>query len=300
MMRAEPSADRALDWLVGHLDLFNPMDGNVEIQRSRLKPLTELALLLTCMSMRETWQGDRRVSVVGNLIARTHVSEDMRSHLIRHSDAFVPHVLRAISLKQIALIDWDDEQVLLQRLLECSNVLFTERLPFQELELRYALEGAGLVHSQPSVATLFRRTIASHLCPTVYMTEYDAYTLTHAIFYATSFGHEPLSIAAIQRQRLEVALRNLLDTYLYVGQWDLVAELLFACCCLAAKDSRQYREALIALGGLQGADGSMPGPATARPLMENRGEQLRERFFDWSYHTTIVAAMLALTSDARF
>lgn len=279
----------AVAWLVQNLDLF---EVDSQLTSARLKPLTELALLLIQRDGRSGARTDSWLAMAADLVLRTQRRDDVADYVWRHHDTFVPHLLRAVSVKELAEAEWEAERTRLQRLLDHSGLQHAERLPFQQLEFRYALDLANLRHNLSSASRLFEATLAAHVDSPVFLSEFDAYTVTHAIFFATSFGRRALDIKDARLQRLAATLRDLLDVYLYIEHWDLVTELMLASMCIGDTRSRQFRQTMNALRVAQRPDGSMPGPAAMGNVTAGDTGHARRVQFDWCYHTTIVAAML--------
>ena len=253
-------ADRALSWLAAHLDGFQPFQGKDWPEGFRQKALLELAML--CMWLRDKPVfRDRRVADFLRFVSCIHANPLFRERLVRVDNTFVQHVATLVALDICAVPVDDHFRSAIQDLLDHSNVLCTERTSHGMLELRYVLDRGGFRHELPSYEALYESGILSKPLNLLYMSEHDAYTITHALFFLTDFGARPVpGITASRFKDVRSTVEYLLGSYIHRGNWDLVGEFLLSFLCLQFTESPLYRLGLRALVEVQWPDGTVPGP----------------------------------------
>lgn len=109
------------------------------------------------------------------------------------------------------------------------------------------------------------------------------YEVTHAIFYATSFGRRSLAL----KEDHAAALASIAAARLAARRHDIAAELLLALACAGAPATPSLRETLSALTAVAAAEGSVPTGPDAAP-----GDEFRSR-----YHATIVTLGALAAAD---
>ena len=287
-----PVADRALDWVAANLDRFDPVRGRDEPDRERLKALVELAVLCMCLSRQPAFQGDARLRRFPLLALQTYRTPIFGERLFRAGTDFIPYALLGAALRACGLLDDDEEWRALQGVLDRGNVAATERVPHRMLELRHLLDLAGFTHRIPSYSALYRRTTLAQRLNPIYVTNYDAYSITHALFYLSDWGaHPPVGIPPSHRARASWLVEQLLGMYVRRGDWDLVGELLLSCHCLRRTDSPLYALGWTAFIAAQWPDGAVPGRGyDPQEAARREGEEHATYVFDRCYHTTLVAA----------
>ena len=283
--------DGALTWIDTHLNRFDPIGAGVEPDTAKLKPLVELAVLCTSLLPHGTFREDRRVHRFLQLVRHTYDNAIFRERVFRSGSEFIPYTLLATALQRGGLARNDDHRQL-QYVVDHGNVATTERLPHRTLDLRHVLDGAGLRHRLPSYARLYRDTMLAKGINPISASSFDAYSVTHTLFYLTDWGAEPATaIPASHRPRARWLVEQMLGMTIRRGDWDLAGEFLLSCHCLGITDSPLYAVGWQALDGAQWPDGAMPGPGyNPAKAAEQDEPSLATYLFDECCHTTLVAA----------
>jgi hypothetical protein len=286
-------ADRALDWIEANLDCFEPLHGSAKPDEVRQKAVVELALLCMYLRRRPRYANDHRVARSLEFLLRLSRTPFFSEALFRVPTLFVPHLLLAVALHNCGYDTLGSRWPAIQKLVDASNVTWTERPSHRTLELRLLLDLGGFSYRLPSMADLHGSSILATPLNVIYATDGDAYAITHALFYLSDFGHQPIAFPSnADEERSLLVVEELLGMYLHCGNWDLVGELLLSCYCLRRTTFDLYTLGWQALLNEQWADGSMPGPHLDRRQADGlEGAKRRSYLFEQSYHTTLVAAL---------
>ena len=157
-----------------------------------------------------------------------------------------------------------------------------ETLPYRRLELDYLATKAGITPNRPFDRHVYADTTLAKCTNPVYLDDWEAYSVTHTLFYRTDFGvgefDEPND-----RARIVAIVRSLLVRYYRKRNWDLVGELLNNEVGLRDTATPIFVTAARGLFAAQHADGAVPGPNYRRD--EAATEAYR---FEHCYHTTLV------------
>ena len=296
-----PFALRALDWTHANLDLFEPFRGDIKPDAWNEKALVELALLCSCLHRQRRFSANEQINRFIDFIAEIYERPLCRERIFRAEHAFVPHTLLIASLRACGRppATWLMRGV--QSLIERSGVLFVERFPYRTLEVRHLLDMGGFAFRLPSYRALSQASIIVKNMNPIYMTQEDAYSITHALFYVSDFGARPVrSFSRSQVRRIHRLLEQLLGMYIYRGDWDLVGELLLSCHCLRWTTSPWFDLGWEALCSAQHPDGAVPGPTYEPKKLAGIKDMTKKReyVFKQCYHTTLVATLAgALCAD---
>lgn len=130
--------------------------------------------------------------------------------------------------------------------------------------------------------------------PRTTMSSADAYSMTHIVFYATSFGREAEKIGPY-RPFLDARLDALVDQFLAQGNLDVLAELAI----LARIDSRDISDAgWRALLQARHADGMVPRAMNWPVMRLPTNDRVRARFLEHS-HSTLVSIAACVSGSGR-
>ncbi len=285
-------ADRALSWVVANLDRFNPLAGGDEINPMAMKSLIELAVLCTSLNECPTFQGDQRIEQCLAMVQAMQNDLPFQERVFRTGKDFLPYTLFAIALQRGAPLP-DDDRRRLQHLVDHGNAAVTEQVPYRSLEMRQVFDAAGLRHPLPPYATIYRNTtLARGINPSA-ASNFDAYSLTHTMFYLTDWGaRPPTAIPAAHRARHAWLLEQMLGMSIRQGNWDLAGEFLLALRCLGPTGSALYALGWEALSAAQWPDSMVPGPTYAPPpaSADPDDDAIADAQFATCCHTTLVAA----------
>jgi hypothetical protein len=173
-------------------------------------------------------------------------------------------------------------------------VSLAERTPHQDLELRWSralLDGSTVDWRAEDRARALR-----HGWPAL-MTADDAYAWTHAIFYLTDFGSQPLDLADEQRIELRRQLDAAIVWSLARYDFDLLSEFLLASVYAGTADTERWRVGFAVLLSTWDQLGWVPDRE-----VEVEGLSLdvaRQKLYYAVYHANLVAALLAHEVAAR-
>jgi hypothetical protein len=171
------------------------------------------------------------------------------------------------------------------------------RAPNARLELRYVLDLGGFRHRLPAVGELYRRTILDSPLDIIYLSDLEAYAITHIVFYLTDFGGRPASLTDEQMERAKETVEQLTALYLADGNWDLTAELLSCRRMLDLPPSDLTAFGWRCLAEAQASSGMIPGPHYGPGVAESMPDAVRKGIYEFrsSYHTTLVTMLAAVT-----
>jgi hypothetical protein len=168
----------------------------------------------------------------------------------------------------------------------------TEQLPYRTLDLQYFLWKSGLIRTQPAWQALYKQTTLGKATSSIYLSEDDAYSITHTIFYVTDLGNQDFAAIAKDRVRVISILESLLFHFNRTSNWDLTGELLISLDCLRARDSWSYVIASKAFQHAWRSDGSVPPNSPSRSPKAVDPTRLFRRY----YRTTLVGAIYCSAS----
>jgi hypothetical protein len=291
-------ANKAIGWVHSNLHHFSPLQGDALYNEERVKPFCELALLCWLMVRLSCFADDKRIWSCLHLIRDTYNNHLFFDRLLWQPGAFAPYVLTAVALQKTGLLSTDELRVF-QVLIDHSNVLFSERAPHRQLELRHIFDVGGFAYRLPSYKALYSASIASKQVNPIYITDLDAYSITHTLFYCSDFGTR--GVLGASRQQLSHCHRcveALLGIYTIRANWDLVAELLLCCHCLKQTSSLLYASVWKQLIQAQWESGLVPGPYYEPDKKSGLSDlQKADYVFRQCYHTTLVAALAGTLCD---
>jgi len=125
------------------------------------------------------------------------------------------------------------------------------------------------------------------------LSEAEAYSLTHVVFFLTDFGLDPSALDPASRAYLSERCPGWMEDLLRRDDLDLYSELATALACIAEPLPPEVERVLWAA---QAADGSLPGPALrSRRRVEAATEPARRRFLE-RYHTTLAAILASFAA----
>ena len=125
------------------------------------------------------------------------------------------------------------------------------------------------------------------------LSEAEAYSLTHVVFFVTDFGLDPEALDAASRAYLRERCPPWMDDCARRDDLDLYSELATALACIGEPLPDAIERVL---GAAQADDGSLPGPALrSRRRLESTTDPARRRFLE-RYHTTLAAALASFAA----
>ena len=277
---------------VRHLDDnagYWPDSGHATI-RLRDKVATEAAMLL--LLARRAEAACPALTAFNDALAAPLIREirspRLRDLILRH-----PHVAATLGAGSVFLSAAGHSDpafdLLIEDTLDAGFGNSVERVPYRQLDqlwTRNLLAAAP----QPLDPVLAGSILHSRAHP-FFMTEADAYAVTHAILYATDFGHAAPP-RSLDRARLADMVREGIAWTLLSEDFDLLIEYLMCAACLGEGDSPAARLGWHVVDRIWTQLGFLPGPtfdpARFRALS---GPAADAYACEQMYHTNFVAGM---------
>ena len=289
--------DRALGWILAHLDHFNPFRGGRAFAIKQGQRVGEIAILLHAYAAITGERESVAVRSIVSLLESVRGNRELADRLLRSPAELVLFVEIYAALRSVGHDDPGD-RALIQRALDARLPEQLERLPHRMMDIASCLEWGGFEHPWPSLRQLYGSSILGATPSALLLGEDGTYGLTHVLMYLYGFGIRRASIPKRQRESLRRLLSMLLVGVSQDRHWDLLAELLLCWEAIGYPATALSNRCWKALLGAQQEDGSIPGPEWARPLYESasRGldaEGAREAYFAHHYHTTLVGIIAA-------
>lgn len=163
---------------------------------------------------------------------------------------------------------------------------------YLRLETRYYADKANAEHGIEEYWELAARSVLARL-PAPPVPLGVAYTMTHTAFYLSDYGSRAMDLPDGARARAERLVSSMIFSCAGQELWDLTGELVITAACLGAVlgVTPAMRAGLDCLARAQQESGAIPGRSAARrakPCLTDG------QFFRVSYHTTLVAVLIAL------
>ena len=296
---------RALDWVVAHLDEFDPFKGGREFTIANGQRVTELATMLNSYVV---LTGDRASPQFQALLGEARKQQGCRALMDRMMHSPAEFVLFADLYSALRRLGYEDprQRGLIQRVIDIGYLDQLERVPHRMMDVRLTLEWGGFRHRWDTLEKLCATSILVTDPNALYLDEASVYSLTHVIMFLWGFGTRkdavnPLSAA--QGQRFTHTLSMLLVGAAQQHHWDLLCELLLCWDCMELPVTPVYLKAWDAFIAMQGDDGAVPGPERALEFYNLDAEpdpvKKRELHFAHHYHTTLLAIISAAVHRGR-
>jgi hypothetical protein len=295
---------KALDWLVLHVNEFDPFKGGRPFEIKHGQRIGELAILLNAYV---SITGDRASEQAQTITALLESVQSNRAFADRLLRSPVEFVLFAEVYASLRAVGHDNlcQRELIQRVIDARFLEHTERLPHRMMDIVSCLEWGGFHHSFPSLESLCATSIlAPGLCPLL-LDDDGIYFLTHVVMFFYGFGiRTHPSLPADQLNALARVLSPLLIIASQERHWDLLAELLLCWECVELQPTFIYQRAWDALIGVQNKDGAIPGPEWALKLqngIEQHTDAAEDKdfYFAHHYHTTLVSIIAGCLRTKR-
>ncbi|HEX8697122.1 MAG TPA: hypothetical protein VF746_32180 [Longimicrobium sp.] len=287
---------RALAWVEDRLELFNPLR-HADVRRAEYAVKAAAELALTCSL---AGGGERYRRIARYLWDEVFATDALREHLLA-KPAQLPAAGLYASLRRCGFED-AAFRARLERLVAGPYLAGAEMGPAVRMDLVHAVQSAGLAWPGEPMEAVYRRTLLAHHPDVLVLTDADAYSFTHTVFFATDFGAaRPAFATDADRAYLAAALPRLLGLYMRRGNWDLGGELLMAMRYMEVDDPAAP-EAWLHLLAAQREDGSWPGPVAPGERADAAGADdaapadARWRSFADDYHTTLVGLLAIRTA----
>lgn len=283
---------QAVQWVVDHLDDFNPLSDGQPTSVGSAQRISELAISVYCWISLSGGRVDERVARMVAFLERVQAEEEIFHRLLR-SPAGLSLLCYPYAVLRLLRRDDPSQREVLQRLIDSGWLDQNERLPYRTMDIRLSVEWAELHHELPQWETLYEASILAQQLHVPYVESSAAYALTHALLFSVGFGTRPPPPHLLfSASRLRPILSMLLVSFCQERHWDLVGELL--CCweCLELGQDFIVAQSWASFLKQQKPNGSFPGPRTQESDQTLNGEaSSASSGFSHHYHTTLVAVL---------
>lgn len=292
---------RGLDWIEANLDRVDPRS----VRRANAagtpaeSPLVEFIVVLRWLHHRKLpAAATAAVQRCLDRVAEIFQQPVVRDRLFRQTAAIQYYIWPVVLLRDCGRLTEPGEFPILQRLVsvDYASLHNTTHSAHALMERRYIFELGGLAHRLPPFARLYPRNVLGAPVDPLFITDFEAYAVTHIVFYLSDMGLRPVSgVTRTQRRQMGAAVRVLLELYLCLGNLDLIAELLVCWRALGLPDGDLAGYARACLLGARLDCGAWPGPFYDSRVVRGRSPEDRDAYlFRACYHTTLVALMAAI------
>lgn len=278
----------AMDWIVRNLPNFDPFAAGAFVAE-KARPLGELAIMLHTYALVTGDTDSPGVVRLNQFLLGVRSRPEFCRLLSHHPEQLTLccHIDTAVRLFGHSDLRYRQQ---IRRALDAGVARAVPADTEHLMDLRMALERAGLPCSAPSWTQLCRATVLAELPDTINADNATGYRLTHAILFATGFGTgtAALPIVAVS-PRLRRHVETLLVAYTQERHWDLVGELLLCWDCLGWGATRVIQRAWRAFASAHDPDGFVPFSADIRAECAPDGNGAA--VFAHRYHATLVSVM---------
>ncbi|MFB7912981.1 DUF6895 family protein [Streptomyces sp. NPDC056061] len=254
----------ALRWIEAHLEWFAPRRWEEFLPRRPFRPGPLLELLGLIRVLDRSGIVPVTASLPGRALdlAEQAVGEPEFVRGLHRGDGFFPYHLNLTALLELLGRPHPALRAACQALLEADagGHCRPYKPVLSRIELRYFVDRGGFTAPDllPGIGPLYRQSVAATGADVLQLTASETYALTHALFYATDFGHRrllPCRSGAVSEVRETV--RVLLGVHLARSSLDLLAELLL--CDEALDDGGEGGSAGDGAGASAGEGGGASG-----------------------------------------
>jgi hypothetical protein len=289
----EQLREGALGWVQRNAGYLDSPAG-----RAELPPVARAKALLQLAMLHRDWArvspADPGLAEVGALVRRVWERPEL-------PDAFTadPRYVRQYSLMYCGLAPaaTAPRREILGRLASDGYLSTASGSPYLRLEIAYYADMAGIRHPMGSYPQLYAASLLAGRATALPITDAEACTIAHTIFYLCDYGLRPSALDGGSLQRARRIAVELTWHYIRRDGWDNVAKFVLAQFCLGLDPARTPSGAagIQLLARIQEASGAMPGAAIGQvPGQEATWTQR----FRTSYQTTLMAAVMSLMISA--
>jgi hypothetical protein len=295
---------QAIDWVSNNLDRFAPFDDDDIYRPSRMKPFIELAIMFSVYVAVTGDTASPTVQSAARMFQAASKRADFTDWTLRFPADIVNYAELCAAVDELGG-DAVELRHRLQSAVDVGALSQIERLPHRLLELRAALDWAGVVHSLPPIGDICAQTILGKPLSAPLLPDAAIYAITHVILFGSRFG---LMQCALPEWLQSAPVRSLLCDLLVVTSqernWDLLGELLLCWDCIGFEHDlitiagwASFLGAFRADGAVLPADGPVlptaandeDGGANPEGMLAQHADEASD--FNRVYHTTLVAIL---------
>lgn len=285
-----------MNWLARHSERFSLQVQNREFAGKtvempwRIKPLGELILLVRVLER----HGMEGAALAKLRTAALSYAQDFDWHLLGAFDASAASPLAMVlEFFEAHGVDGTLERDYVSQLSSFGYFEGMDRIPYRSMDVIYSL---GTVGFGPGPEAFMKQFTLTSYGKTQLIPRFsfdDMYSLTHAVFYITDFGHDRIEDKLNRGEvaRLRVTLARLIAVLLRADNRDILGELLL-CWIFCRFPVEGYEQPLIDRAFARIDSLRCSGGAVAPTEEAFADERAEPGQFRKLYHTTLVAAML--------
>jgi len=293
------SVSRAMDWVHNQLPRFAPFDATNLYSPARTKPFIELSIMLAVYVAITGDIASPPIESAARLIQDVSKRADFTDWIIRFPAELVNYAELCSAVDQLGG-DAGELKHRLQLAVDVGALSQVERLPHRLLELRAALDWAGVAHSLPPIGEMCAQTILGNALSAPLLSDSSIYAITHVILFGSRFtlmrGDLPPWFRA---EPVRSLLSDLLVVTSQSRNWDLLGELLLCWDCIGFEHNLVTAAGWASFLDSFRADGAVPPNGVGKKI--EREAMLAEHAdnetdFKHVYHTTLVAILAGTVS----
>lgn len=278
-----------LDWVRANAGFLDSPQGIAQLPAvPRAKALIQLA------GMHRGWQRiapeDPRRAAVAELVRRVWHRPELPQVI-----ATEPRYKRQYSLMYCALAPdaGGPRGSVLQGLATDGYLSTPVRSPYLGLEIAYYARMAGVEHGSGSARDLYARSMLAAREKALPVTDADACTIAHTIFYLSDYGLGTADLERAEIRRVRSIVLELTAYYAQQGDWSNVAKFLLVQYCLGLdpRCTASGAAGITALAAVQEPSGEIP--CASAGLAPGADETWTQRFRK-AYQTTLITALMSL------
>lgn len=282
-------------WVRRNAGFLDSPSGRAELPRvPRAKAFLQLAGLFRCWA--RSRPDDPELDEVGAVVRRVWPLAELPEALTGNRRYARQFSLMYCALAPVAAQRCRD---VLARLTDDGYPFRVTKSPYLRLEIAYYADIAGVAHGSGSYRELYAASLLAGLATALPITDDDACTVAHTIFYLSDYGLRTPDLAPSEVDRARRVVVELTWHFIRREAWDNVAKFVLAQYCLGLDPASTPSGAagIRLLAGARDASGAIPGPASRR--MPDPAATQTQRFRK-AYQTTLMTALMALmVSSAR-
>lgn len=277
------------DWVRRNAGYLASPPGRAELPPvPRAKAFLQLAGLVRCWD--RVGGEDPGLAEVGGLVRRVWPDDELPDALTGN-----PRYARQFSLMYCALAPEPGgrSRAGLARLAADGYLSTVARSPYLRLEIAYYADMAGVPHRNGSYRELYAASLLAGRSEALPITDADACTVAHTIFYLTDYGLRTPDLDRSDLDRARHVVADLTAHYAERGEWDNVAKFVLSQFCLGLDPARTPSGAAGIRLLAEASAGSGAIPAKAVGLAPGPAATPAERFRR-AYQVTLMTALMAL------
>jgi hypothetical protein len=282
-----------LDWVRRNAGYLDSPAGHQELPvLPRAKAFLQLAVVVRCWAL--VRPADPGVAEIGALLRNVWSRGELPAAF-----ATDRRYTRAYNLTYCGLAPSTGASCgdVLDRLTAGGYLAATSRSSYTRLEIAYCAGLAGVAHGAGSYRDLYATSLLATRDSALPITDADACTVAHTIFYLSDFGLRTPELDTAEIDRVRRFVVEWTEHYSALAEWDKVAKFVLAQRCLGLDPTGtpSGKEGIRVLAAAQEESGAIPSAAVG--LLPDADATATRRFRK-AYQTTLMTALMALLARA--